>query len=106
MEGSGGASALADPQQYGWAQVQNIQRDPFEQAMGDGQKSVLSVGGTLASPSTAYIYHWNTLTVGQRLWLQELESFVQLPPLQYPKTYNFVQVLEELKQMSNKHASQ
>ena len=42
------------PQTYGWAQVQNIKRDPFEQAVGEEQKSVLSVGGALASPSTAY----------------------------------------------------
>ncbi len=54
MEGSTGASALLGPQQYGWAQVQNIRRDPFEQAVGEEQKSVLSMGGTLASPSTAY----------------------------------------------------
>src|SRR6266478_5381329 len=43
MEGSGGSSALLGPQQYGWAQVQNIKRDPFEQAVGDDQKSVLSI---------------------------------------------------------------
>ena len=29
-------------QQYGWAQVQNIRRDPFEQAVGEEQKSVMS----------------------------------------------------------------
>jgi arylsulfatase len=66
MEGSGGAAALLGPQQYGWAQVQNIRRDPFEQAVGEDQKSVLSIGGTLASPSTAYIYNWNMLPVGQQ----------------------------------------
>ena len=54
MEGSTGASALLGPQHYGWAQVQNIRRDPFEQAVGEEQKSVLSIGGALASPSTAY----------------------------------------------------
>ena len=61
MEGSTGASALLGPQQYGWAQVQNIRRDPFEQAVGGDQKSVLSVGGAIASPSTAYQYNWNML---------------------------------------------
>ena len=34
--------------------VQNIKRDPFEQAVGDDQKSAMCVGGTLAAPSTAY----------------------------------------------------
>jgi len=106
MEGSTGASALAGPQQYGWAQVQNIRRDPFEQAVGDGQKSVLSIGGTLASPSTAYIYNWNMLPIGQQLWLKELESFAEFPALQAPETYNLVQVMEQVKAMSNKQPSQ
>src|SRR6478672_11507207 len=43
MEGSTGASALLGPQQYGWAQVQNIRRDPFEQAVGEQQKTVMSI---------------------------------------------------------------
>ena len=38
MEGSTGAAALLGPQQYGWAQVQNIKRDPFEQAVGEDAK--------------------------------------------------------------------
>ena len=105
MEGSGGASALLGPQQYGWAQVQNIRRDPFEQAVGDDQKSVMSVGGSLADATTAYIYNWNMLPVGQQLWLQELESFIEFPPLQAPETYNLVQVLQQVRQMANKHPS-
>jgi arylsulfatase len=106
MEGSGGASALAGPQQYGWAQVQNIRRDPFEQAVGDDQKSVLSIGGSLADATTAYIYNWNMLPVGQQLWLQELSSYVAFPPLQDPESYNLVQVLEQVKAMNKKHPSQ
>ena len=106
MEGSSSASALAGPQQYGWAQVQNIRRDPFEQAVGGEQKSVLSLGGALASPSTAYLYNWNMLPVGQQLWLQELESFREFPPLQSPESYNLVQVMEQVKAMSTKQPSQ
>jgi arylsulfatase A-like enzyme len=105
MEGSGGASALLGPQQYGWAQVQNIRRDPFEQAVGEEQKSVMSIGGTLASASTAYIYNWNMLPVGQQLWLKELESYVAFPPLQDPETYNLVQVLEQVKKMGTRNPS-
>ena len=90
---------------YGWAQVQNIRRDPFEQAVGEEQKSVLSMGGTLASPSTAYIYNWNMLPVGQQLWLKELESYVAFPPLQDPESYNLVQVLEQVKKMADQHPS-
>ena len=105
MEGSSGASALMGPQQYGWAQVQNIKRDPFEQAVGEEQKSVMSMGGTLASPSTAYIYNWNMLPVGQQLWLKELESYVAFPPLQDPASYNLVQVLEQVKKLGTQHPS-
>ena len=106
MEGSSSASALAGPQHYGWAQIQNIRRDPFEQAVGESQKSVLSIGGALASPSTAYLYNWNMLPIGQQLWLKELESFAEFPPLQSPESYNLTQVLEQVKQMGNKSHSQ
>jgi arylsulfatase len=105
MEGSSGASALLGPQQCGLAQVQNIRRDPFEQAVGDEQKSVMSVGGMLAAPSTAYIYNWNMLPVGQQQWLRELESYVKFPPLQDPESYNLVQVLEQVKKMSTQNPS-
>ena len=105
MEGSTGSAALLGPQQYGWAQVQNIRRDPFEQAVGEVQKSVLSMGGTLASPSTAYIYNWNMLPVGQQLWLKELESYIEFPPLQDPETYNLVQVMAQVKKMAEQNPS-
>jgi arylsulfatase len=105
MEGSSGASALAGPMTYGWAQVQNIRRDPFEQAVGEEQKSVMSVGGALGAASTAYIYNWNMLPVGQQLWLQELESYIQFPALQDPESYNLVQVMQQIKKMGTQHPS-
>ena len=46
---------------------------------------------------TAYIYNWNILPIGQLLWLKELESYVEFPPLQDPASYNLAQVLEEVK---------
>jgi len=106
MEGSSGASALAGPQTFGWAQVQNIRRDVFEQAVGEDQKSVLSIGGAIASPSTAYLYNWNMLPIGQQLWLRELESFIEFPALQDPASYNLTQVMEQVKKMGNKSPSQ
>ena len=106
MEGSTGASALKGPQTYGWAQVQNIKRDPFEQAVGEEQKSVLSLGGALASPSTAYLYNWNMLPVGQQLWLKELQTYIDFPPLQDPESYNLSQVLEQVKKMGAKSVGQ
>jgi len=86
--------------------VQNIRRDVFEQAVGEDQKSVLSIGGAIASPSTAYLYNWNMLPIGQQLWLRELESFIEFPALQDPASYNLTQVMDQVKKMGNKGASQ
>jgi arylsulfatase len=102
MMGSSGAAALGPPVPYHWTQVQNIKRDPFEQAVGEDQKSVLSIGGALAAPSTAYLYNWNILPIGQVLWLKELESYVTYPPLQDPASYNLDQVLQQVKQQGRK----
>ena len=79
--------------------MQNIKRDPFEQAVGEEQKSVLSVGGALASPRTAFLYNWNMLPVGQQLWLEDLRSYEKFPPLQSPESYNLTQVMQQVKEM-------
>jgi arylsulfatase len=42
------------------------------------------------------------LPVGQQLWLKELESYIAVPPLQDPETYNLVQVMEQVKKMGNR----
>ena len=39
------------------------------------------------------------LPVGQQLWLKELKSYIEFPPLQDPASYNLVQVLEQVKKM-------
>jgi len=77
--------------------VQNIKRDPFEQAVGESQKTALGLGGALAAPSTAFLYDWNMLPIGQLLWLKELESYKEFPPMQAPETWNLTQVLEQVK---------
>jgi arylsulfatase A-like enzyme len=106
MMGSTGVAALGAPVTFGWTQMTNLKRDPFEQAVGDDQKSVLSVGGALAAPSTAFLYDWNILPIGQVLWMKELESYVDYPPLQQAASYNLEQVLQQVKQMGQKHMSQ
>ena len=58
---------LLGVESYHWTQVDNIKRDPFETAVGANQLSLLGMGGALAAPSTAYIYDWNLLPIGQRL---------------------------------------
>jgi len=109
MEGSSGLSSLAGAQTFGWTQLTNLKRDPFEQAVGgvgEEVKAVLAVGGALAAPSTAYLYDWNVLPVGQLLWLKELESYGPFPPLQDPASYNLSSILAEVKKNGNKSPSQ
>ena len=73
---------------YHWAQVVNIKRDPFETSIGEQVKTLMGMGGALAAPSTAYVYDWNLLPIGQALWLKELETYIQYPPMQDPASYN------------------
>jgi arylsulfatase len=99
----GGATGWFAPlETYHWTMIQNIKRDPFEQYVGlSGQKSAMSMGGALAAPSTAYIYDWNILPIGQLLWTKELESYKEFPPLQAPETYNLTGILEAMKKSSH-----
>ncbi|GLR88088.1 arylsulfatase [Bradyrhizobium iriomotense] len=83
---------------YHWAQVVNIKRDPFETSIGAQYKTLMGLGGVIGSPSTAYVYDWNMLPIGQALWLKELESYIAYPPLQDPASYNLEQVLQQVKQ--------
>ncbi|MBR0716199.1 arylsulfatase [Bradyrhizobium liaoningense] len=83
---------------YHWAQVVNIKRDPFETSIGAQYKTLMGMGGVIGSPSTAYVYDWNMLPIGQALWLKELESYIAYPPLQDPASYNLDQVLQQIKQ--------
>ena len=82
---------------FHWAQVVNIKRDPFETSIGSQYKTLLGLGGSIGSPSTAYIYDWNMLPIGQALWLKELESYKEFPPMQDPASYNLDQVLQQIK---------
>jgi arylsulfatase len=77
--------------------VQNIKRDPFEQAVGTDQKTVMGIGGALAGPVTAFQYDWNMLPIGQQLWEQHLLSYDKFPPLQAPESYNLSGILEQVK---------
>jgi len=97
MPSSGVSAITGAATTYAWTQVDNIKRDPFEQAVGENEKSATSQGGSLGSPSTAYVYDWNMLPIGQMLWEKELMSYIEFPPLQAPETFNLVQVLAEVK---------
>jgi arylsulfatase A-like enzyme len=84
---------------YHWTQVVNIKRDPFETSIGQQQKTLFGMGGAIASPSTAYVYDWNILPLGQQLWLRELETYINFPPLQAPSSYNLEQVMQQVREM-------
>ena len=87
---------------FHWAQVVNVKRDPFETSIGSQNKTLLGLGGSIGSPSTAYIYDWNMLPIGQALWLKELESYKEFPPMQDPASYNLDQVMNQIKQTKNR----
>ena len=84
-----------------WTQVVNIKRDPFETSVGTQQKTLFGMGGAIASPSTAYVYDWNMLPIGQQLWLMHLETFIKFPALQDPASYNLEQVMQQVKNMKD-----
>jgi arylsulfatase A-like enzyme len=77
--------------------VQNIKRDPFEQAVGVELKSGMSLGGALGGPVTAFQYDWNMLPIGQQLWLKHLETFEKFPPLQPAESYNLTSIMDQVK---------
>jgi arylsulfatase len=94
----GGAEGWIQPLiPYHFTLVQNIKRDPFEQAVGPNQKTALGLGGALAGPVTGYLYDWNMLPIGQLLWEKELFSYKAFPPLQAPETYNLDGILKQIQ---------
>jgi arylsulfatase len=83
---------------YHWTLVGNIRRDPFEQTVSfSDSKSAGALVGVLGGPTTAYIYDWNVLPLGQLLWLKELETFKEFPPLQAPESYNLSGILQQME---------
>ena len=47
------------------------------------------------------------LPIGQALWLKELETYNEFPPMQDPASYNLDQVLAQVQAMKNQpHPSQ
>src|SRR5262249_32222722 len=95
---------LYGPKSQFMAGVVNLKRDPFETSWGDFRKAGGWVMGSLAAPSTAYLYDWNMLPIGQLLWLKELESYKAFPPLHAPDSSKLDLVVRPVR--SPKHASE
>jgi arylsulfatase len=105
----GGAAGWLEPlTDWHFPLIQNIKRDPFEQNVTpEDTKSLLYFGGSLAAPSTAFMYDGIAIIpLGQQLWLQQLESYVTYPPMQAPETYNLSQVLQQVKKMHEESPDQ
>jgi hypothetical protein len=102
MAESGATGWLMPLVSYLWTMVQNIKRDPFEQAVGQTPKAALGLGGALGAPITAYLYDWNMLPIGQPLWEKELMSYKTFPPLQAPETYNLDGILKAIQQKEHR----
>ena len=79
---------------YHFTLVDNLARDPFEQQR---EKAFGAVMGSLASPSTAYLYDWNLLPIG--------ETYEKFPPMQAPASYNLSQVMEEIHAQERMHTT-
>ena len=97
-----GTGGLYGATTYHWTQIANIKRDPFEQTVGADAKSLLGYAGSLGSPSTAYIYDWNLLPIGQLLWEKELMSYKEFPPMQAPETYNLDGILAQMRKAGHR----
>jgi arylsulfatase len=46
------------------------------------------------------------LPIGQSLWLKELETYKEFPPMQDPASYNLDQVIDQLKKNPPANQSQ
>jgi arylsulfatase len=91
---------------YHFTLVQNIKRDPFEQAVGLDQQTLMGLGGALGGPVTAFQYDWNMLPIGQQLWLKHLLTFEKYPPLQPPETYNLDGIIAQVKKAAERSPSE
>jgi len=45
--------------------------------------------------------HGNMLPSGQQLWLKDLQTYVDFPPMQDPVSYNLEQVMQQLREMKS-----
>jgi arylsulfatase len=97
MVSSNALDAFNDASTYHWTQVNNLRRDPFERSVASAEGTLLGYGGALAAPSTAFIYDWNLLPIGQLLWLKELETYRTFPALQTPASYNLDNIIKAMQ---------
>ncbi len=88
---------------YHWTLLTNLKRDPFEQTFND--KTAMATGGTFGSTVTANEFDWGLLSIGQKLALDHLETYVAYPPMQAPASYNLSQVMDEIQKQKQMHST-
>jgi hypothetical protein len=75
----------------------NAAPDPLNERYDLSDQSFLAMGGALAAPSTAYLYDWNILPIGQLMWMKELETYREFPALQTPASYNLDNIIKAMQ---------
>jgi arylsulfatase len=45
------------------------------------------------------------LPIGQALWLKELQTYIDFPPLQNPASYNLEQAMQQVREMKSNDLS-
>ena len=104
MVASDAKDIFGPAQTYHWTMINNLKRDPFERSVASVDGTLMGYGGALAAPSTAMIYDWNLLPIGQLLWLKELETYRTFPSLQIPASYNLdniINAMQDAKHLSH-----
>ena len=103
MAPSSATGGLTGVVSYHWTQVDNLKRDPFEQAVAEDQKTLLGYGERWPPRARRIIYDWNLLPIGQLLWLKELETYKSFPSLQIPASYNLDQIMAAMREAKPGH---
>ena len=101
MVSSNAQNAFSNPVNYHWTQVNNLRRDPFERSVATVDGALMGYSGAPAAPSTAFIYDWNLLPIGQLLWLKELATYKEFPSLQTPASYNLDNIIKAMQDTSH-----
>ena len=85
--------------------VQNIKRDPFEQAVGIDQKSAMSLGGALGAPIDRLSLRLEHAAHRSAAVAEgHLLSYKKFPPLQAPETYNLSGIWRRSRRPTPVHA--
>ena len=81
---------------YNFTLIQNIKRDPFEQAVAQEQKTATGFGVCLLR-RRPQCNTTDIIPLGQQMALMLLQTFRDFPPLQLAADYNLDQVIAQIR---------